>query len=121
MDGGSIQRAMKSAVLACGIRKKVSVHSLRHSYATHLLEGNAVQVLLEASFERPFERLRASHRGPLPIAIRQHRIAQQVIERLAVFCNLELVAAQRLDGESEIGDSGTNISPAGKVPLPLVF
>ncbi len=38
MDESSLQRAFKAAVAASGIAKHATVHTLRHSYATHLLE-----------------------------------------------------------------------------------
>lgn len=45
-----VQRAVKSAVSKAGIYKRVSAHTFRHSFATHLLQANydirTVQVLL---------------------------------------------------------------------------
>ena len=36
---GSVQQAFRKAYLASAVKKKASVHSLRHAYATHLLEA----------------------------------------------------------------------------------
>ena len=50
MDRGSTQKAFARVVADCGIRKHVSIHSLRHAYATHLIEAGlnlaGVQTLL---------------------------------------------------------------------------
>jgi site-specific recombinase XerD len=44
---GQVQRICRQAVRASGIRKKASMHTLRHSYATHLLESGVNLVTLQ--------------------------------------------------------------------------
>ncbi len=47
MSKPSVQRAVKLALEDAGIRKKAHIHTLRHSYATHLLENGVSLKLIQ--------------------------------------------------------------------------
>lgn len=63
----SVQIVFKAAVNECGIHKRVSVHTLRHSYATHLLEKGVNLRLIQEYL---------GHKSPKTTAIYTHLTAK---------------------------------------------
>jgi len=48
MSISGVQRCFKAALRESGVRKEATVHTLRHSYATHLLEAGVNLRMIQA-------------------------------------------------------------------------
>ncbi len=75
----SVQQAFRNALLTSPVSKKVSVHSLRHAYATHLLEAGV-------SLRQIQEWL--GHSSPSTTSIYAHLTEQSSQASAKVVCNL---------------------------------
>jgi len=64
---GAVQKAFQLARQAAGVRKAAHVHTLRHSWATHLLEANVNLRLIQAWL---------GHRSPSTTAVYTHMTEQ---------------------------------------------
>ena len=72
VTGRSLQRAFYQAWKKTGIAKRAHVHSLRHSYATHLMEAGVHLRLIQDTL---------GHRSPKTTAVYTH-LTQQVRDTL---------------------------------------
>lgn len=77
MDKGGVQKAIKIVAKQCGISKNVHVHTLRHSFATHLLQRGVSLRAIQTHL---------GHASPITTA-RYTRMTEEVTQNSALMIN----------------------------------
>ena len=79
------QRAMRKLVQDCRINKEVSLHSLRHSFATHLLEqGLSLRAIQDILGHMRPETTALYTRLTETVAINSHKVINQLVDELDI-------------------------------------
>jgi site-specific recombinase XerD len=82
MDESSVQKAFRAAVYESGVHKHATVHTLRHSYATHLLESGLNLRIIQCYL---------GHASPTTTALYTHLTSASEVQAIETIN--ELVAA----------------------------
>ena len=112
----TLQRAVKAAITKAGIAKNGSCHTLRHSFATHLIENGydirTVQQSLDSFLHRVWRRLHLG-RGEIRLAASRKSARQPlvaglllILAEMKIYCALALIGK----GTSEAGEGANAAS-----------
>jgi integrase/recombinase XerD len=96
MDKGGVQKTIKWVARECGISKNVHIHTLRHSFATHLLERGVSLRAIQTHL---------GHASPVTTA-RYTKMTEEVIQNSALMINdmLSDVEIDWVDDNEESSD-----------------
>jgi integrase/recombinase XerD len=96
MDKGGVQKTIKLVARECGISKNVHIHTLRHSFATHLLERGVSLRAIQTHL---------GHASPVTTA-RYTKMTEEVIQNSALMINdmLSDVEIDWVDDNEESSD-----------------
>jgi len=106
LSRGQVQRLCRRAVRAAGITKQASMHTLRHSYATHLLEQGVGLMTLQQ---------RLGH-NQVSTTLRYTHLRQEALPRLA--SPLDTLAAASASAEAAGGTPAWISEPSSSATPP---